>query len=419
MKALKTTLRTTLRGPARILAVGQLISKTGDGAYYVTSALFFTQVVGLSPAELGLGLTIAWSVALAVGVPLGHLTDRLGPRETAVFFFCCAALAAGSYVFVRFFPLFVLSATVYAIGQRSGSAAQQALLAGVVQKEKITQVRAFLQAASNAGLALGAALGGVVLLFDTREAYLAAFALNAVFFLAAAVVLARVPTVVATPPGAESGKPRSVLKDHPYVAVSVLNLILVLHGPLIDVALPLWIVGHTEAPKWVLAAMFVLNTLAVVAFQVRVARGVTDLTSAGRYVVRGGVVLGLSCVIFAFSGSGGSMWSAALLLLAAAAVQTVGEMMQSAGTWELSFGLTPDGRHGQYQAFFGSGHTVAELIGPLVLTGLLVYWGPPGWILLGALFVGASFLMVPAAKWGERRLNAGNAAAQASPSGAE
>lgn len=413
------SLKTTLRGSARTLAVGQLISKTGDGAYYVTSALFFTQVVGLSPAELGLGLTIAWTVALAVGVPLGHLADRVGPRETAVFFFCCAAVAAGSYVFVRSFPLFVLAATVYAIGQRSGSAAQQALLAGVVQKGKITTVRAFLQAASNAGLAFGAALGGMVLLFDTREAYLTAFALNSVVFLAAALVLTRVPTVAPAPVSSEGEKSRSVLKDRPYVAVSVLNLILVLHGPLIDVALPLWIVTHTEAPKWVLAAMFVLNTLAVVAFQVRVARGVTDMTSAGRYVVKGGLLLGLSCVVFAYSGSGSSVWSAALLLLTAAAIQTAGEMMQSAGTWEISFGLTPDGRHGQYQAFFGSGHTVAELIGPLVLTGLLVYWGPPGWILLGALFVVASFLMVPAAKWGERRLNAGKATTGASPSGAE
>lgn len=407
--------RTPLRGPARTLALVQLISRTGDGAYYVTAALFFTQVVGLSPAELGLGLTMAWTVALAVGVPLGHLTDRSGARETAIFFYCCAALAVGSYLFIRSFPLFVLAATLYAIGQRSGSAAQQALLAGVVPKEQITTVRAFLQAGLNAGLAIGAALGGVVLFFDTREAYLTAFALNSGGFLVAALVLLRVPTVAPTPASSKGEKSQSVFRDRPYVAVSLLNLILVLYGPLIDVALPLWIVRHTEAPKWVVSAMFVLNTVAIAIFQVRVARGVTNLTSAARYVVKGGLLLGASCLVFAYSGSGGSAWAAVLLLLTAAAIQTAGEMMQMSGTWEISFGLTPDGRHGQYQAFFGSGLTVAELVGPLVLTGLLVYWGPLGWILLGALFVAASFLMVPATRWGERRLDASKATAEASP----
>ncbi|MDT3724042.1 MFS transporter [Streptomyces sp. DSM 41972] len=400
-------------GPARTLALAQLISRTGDGAYYVTAALFFTQVAGLSAAQLGLGLTIAWSVALVLGVPLGHLTDRRGARGTAAFFFLCAAVAVGSYLVIRSFPLFVAAASLYAIGQRSGSAAQQALLAGVVPKKNITQVRAFLQACYNAGLSVGAALGGMVLLFDIREAYLAAFALNACAFVVAALVLLRVPATAPTPAAAPGEKAPSVLRDRPYVVVSLLNLILVLHVPLIDVALPLWIVGHTEAPKWVLSVMFVLNTLAVVVFQVRVSRGVTGMASAARYVVRGGLLLGAGCVVFAFSGSGGSAWSA-ILLLAAAAVQTLGEMVQMAGTWEISFGLAPDGRHGQYQAFFGSGLTIAEIVGPLALTGLLVYWGAPGWILLGALFAAAGCAMVPAVRWGERRL----AAAQPAPDGA-
>jgi MFS family permease len=397
---------TDLRGPARTLAVVQLISRTGDGAYYVTSALFFTQIVGLSPAQLGLGLTVAWSVALALGVPLGHATDRLGARESAVFFYGCAALAVGSYVFIRSFPLFLLAATLYAVGQRSGSAAQQALLAGAVPKDQITTVRAFLQAGLNAGLAIGAALGGMVLFFDTREVYLIAFALDACGFLAASAVLLKVPRVARTPAKEEGEKSQTVLQDRPYVVISLLNVILVLHGPLIDVALPLWVVRHTDSPKWIVAAMFVLNTLAVVFFQVRVARRVTDMASAGRYVVKGGLLLGASCVVFAYSGSGGSTWSAVVLLLTATAIQTLGEMMQSPATWEVSFGLTPEGRHGQYQAFFGSGLTVAELIGPLVLTGLLVYWGSFGWLLLGALFVAASFLMVPAVQWGVLRLDA-------------
>jgi hypothetical protein len=38
-----------------------LTNSIGDGAFIVTSALFFSRVVGLSPGEIGLGLTIGWA----------------------------------------------------------------------------------------------------------------------------------------------------------------------------------------------------------------------------------------------------------------------------------------------------------------------------------------------------------------------
>ncbi|WP_373283235.1 hypothetical protein [Streptomyces prunicolor] len=56
-------------GPQRTLALAQLTNSVGDGAYYVTSALYFTHVVGLAPARVGLGLTLAWAVGSLVGVP--------------------------------------------------------------------------------------------------------------------------------------------------------------------------------------------------------------------------------------------------------------------------------------------------------------------------------------------------------------
>lgn len=42
-------------GPQRVLALAQLSNSVGDGAYYVTSALYFTHVVGLAPRGWGSG----------------------------------------------------------------------------------------------------------------------------------------------------------------------------------------------------------------------------------------------------------------------------------------------------------------------------------------------------------------------------
>lgn len=77
-------------------------------------------------------------------------------------------------------------------------------------------------------------------------------------------------------------------------------------------------------------------------------------------------------------------------------------MMQASGSWEISFGLAPAGRQGQYQGFFGAGTAVARVLGPLLLTTLIVTWGAPGWLLLGGMFVAAAFAMRPAVRWADR-----------------
>src|SRR5215208_1828015 len=90
-------------GAPRNLAFAQLANSVGDGAFIVTSALFFTRVVGLSTAEVGLGLTIAWLVGFLTGVPLGNLADRKGPRGVAILLALSTSASVASFVFVRSF----------------------------------------------------------------------------------------------------------------------------------------------------------------------------------------------------------------------------------------------------------------------------------------------------------------------------
>ncbi|WP_420823294.1 hypothetical protein [Streptomyces fulvoviolaceus] len=155
--------------------------------------------------------------------------------------------------------------------------------------------------------------------------------------------------------------------------------------------------GRTEAPTWLVSALFVLNTGAVMLFQVRMARGVTGLASATRAVRRSGWVMLAACAVFALS-AGASPWVAVGALVAGAVLQVVAEMGQSAGSWQLSFDLAPADRVGEYQGFFGTGVTVARTLGPLVLTTLLVEWGTPGWLLLGGATLVASYAMGPATR---------------------
>lgn len=45
------------------------------------SAVFFTQIVGLSAAQVGLGLTCAGIAAFLAALPMGKLVDRFGPKK--------------------------------------------------------------------------------------------------------------------------------------------------------------------------------------------------------------------------------------------------------------------------------------------------------------------------------------------------
>lgn len=383
-------------GPQRVLALAQLSNSVGDGAYYVTSALYFTHVVGLDPARVGLGLTVGWAVGSVVGVPLGRLADRRGARGTAVLLALATGLAVASFLVVRDFAPFVLAACAYASAQSGLAAARQALLAGLVSAGERTGLLAHLQATLNAGLAVGAGLGGLALHAGTRAAYLGVFAVDAVSFVMCAVLLLRLPSVAPRVP-VEKHHGSGVLRDRPYAVITLLNTVLLLRMPLLSLGIPLWIAERTAAPTYLVSALFVLNTGAVMVFQVRMACGVTGLASATRAVRRSGWIMLAACAVFALS-AGASPWVAVGALVVGAVLQVVAEMGQSAGSWQLSFDLAPAERVGEYQGFFGTGVTVARTLGPLVLTTLLVEWGTPGWLLLGGVTLMASYAMGPATR---------------------
>ncbi|MFC7928717.1 MFS transporter [Streptomyces cinereoruber] len=407
-------------GAPRALVVAQFVNAVGDGAFYVSSALYFTRIVGLSAPQIGAGLAVAWAVGSVAGVPLGHLADRRGPRGTAVLLALTTAVSVASFLVVRSFVPFLCAAVVYAAAQSGLAAARQALLAGLVGPAARTRVLARLQAVLNGGLAVGAALGGLALHAGTRTAYLSVFALDAVAFLACALILGRLlsgtatamATATAAGPGPVGGGPGlAVLRDRPYALLALLNALMLLRMPLLSLALPLWIVERTAAPGWTVSALFVLNTGVVMLFQVRAARSVTDLATAARAVRWSGAVMCAACAVFALSGAlpgsgdgagAGAAGAAVAVLVLGAVLQVLAEMRHSAGAWQIGFALAPADRIGQYQGFYGSGVPVARTLGPLLVTTLLIGRGVPGWLLLGGVFLVAGAATGPAVRWAER-----------------
>ncbi|WP_158558222.1 MFS transporter [Spongiactinospora gelatinilytica] len=145
-------------GPPRVLALAQLVNSLGDGAYYACSALFFTRIVGLSPTQVGLGLTLAWGTGMLAGVPMGHLADRWGPRRTALLLALLTAAALSAFLVVRSFPAFLVAACAYACCQAGLTSARQALLAGL--DPEATPLRPAVDVPAGQLLLMPAAWGG-------------------------------------------------------------------------------------------------------------------------------------------------------------------------------------------------------------------------------------------------------------------
>ncbi|MGN6242047.1 MAG: MFS transporter [Motilibacteraceae bacterium] len=386
-----------LEGAGRTLALATLINTTGNGMFYAVSAIYFTQVVGLPAVQVGLGLTVAAAVGLGVGVPMGHLADVRGPREMLVLFTILLGVASLGYLVVSGFAGFVAVAVVVTLLDRSSGAARGALTATVGEPGDRVRLRAYLRAVTNVGITVGGLVGSLTLAIDTPAVYRGAVALDAVTYVGAALVARRLPHVPPSPH--TGGGPRLVaLRDKPFLVVTALNAVMALHYGLVDVALPLWVVERTHAPKWVIGLLLLANTVTVVLLQVRVSRTVGTVGQGATATWRAGLVLALACVVYAMSAHGGPL-VAALVLVAGALAQVAGELLQAAGSWAIGFGLAPQEAQGQYQGLFSTGFAASSMLAPAVLTALVVGGGAPGWLVLGAVFTVAGLAVVPATRW--------------------
>lgn len=385
-------------GAPRILAVATLVNTLGNGLFYTASALYLTRIVGFSVTRAGVGLTLAGVVGLLANVPAGRLAETYGPREVlSVTTLLCAVFMAG-YGLIHSFPVFLVIACGELVSSNASNAVRNGLIATAVDPEARVRTRAYLRSVTNLGIGVGSALAGVAIHLDTRDAYLTLIYADAATFVATAVVVTRLPHVAPLPKIVGEGPQLVAIRDKPYLVIVAMNSLLCVHNGLLEVAVPLWIVRHTNAPRLMVAAVFVLNTAMCVVFQIRASRGVDDIPAAAKVLRRCGVLLFVSCALYA-AASGRSASVAIVLLLLAEFAHVCGELFQAAGSWSYGYELALDELQGQYQGLFSMSYAVSSMLAPVIVTTVAVGWGWPGWLLIGASFAALGAGMGPAGRW--------------------
>jgi predicted MFS family arabinose efflux permease len=163
--------------------------------------VFFTQIVGLSAAQVGLGLTVAGVASFFFAVPLGKLADRVGPKRMwAAGSFASAALYA-VWPFIDGFAGFLAMMIVLEIVGQAGWSGRGAYTLDVFPREKRVQSQAFMRAALNIGFTVGALFGGLALAFDNDDV------IRAVPLLAAAILVANSLFITRLPDAEHDAKP--------------------------------------------------------------------------------------------------------------------------------------------------------------------------------------------------------------------
>lgn len=411
----------TPRGPdsgtQRALIAAAFVSRVGNGLFNTAAVLYFTLVVHLPAAQVGAGLTIAGLCGLAAGVPAGNLADRYGARTIWLVTLVVQAATMAAFVLVDSWAAFTLVAALDRLAGTANGAASGAVVARV-GGERPAAFRARLRTFVNLGVVAGTLGAAVAIQIDTRASYTALILANAASFaLAALIVLVGVPDRRPPPLPAEHRR-WSVLADRPYVSFVGIYSAMGLQYQVISLLLPLWLISHTDAPRWTVAAVNAVNSVVCVLLQSRLGSRVETSGQGGRAFRLAGLMFLVSSPLMALTADV-PRWVAPALATLAVCVHSLGEVWESSAGYALGFGLAPDHAQGQYQGFLGIGFDAGQALAPLVLTGAVLALGHGGWLLLGAFFACLGAAGPPLAAWAERtravRPDAGAPSAQGAP----
>ena len=206
--------------PFRNLWLANTISQLGDSLYYVTNAFMINRITGQA-SMVGINGALETLPFFVLGPHAGVLADRIDRRKIllgsdllcAFVLFCLAAIVA----FAPTPPVAAIFATslLAACARTFFHPARNAAVPRVAPEGRVLEANAFSSMTSNftlmAGLAISAAILGVLYSSNGTNFYLLSILINATSFLGSAVFVARMPMIEPERDKAEAGS--HVLSD--------------------------------------------------------------------------------------------------------------------------------------------------------------------------------------------------------------
>ncbi len=277
---------------------------------------------------------------------------------------------------------------------------RMATIAKLGGEESRVKLRAYQRAVTNFGISVGTLFAGVGLALNDPTIYKALLLGDAISFIIAGALYMKLPFVE---PTVERGEPFSfeALKDRVFLGATLSNAFMSVHFVLQSVAIPLWVVRETNAPRWWVSVIMMMNTIAVMLLQVAASKGSATLYGGAKHYRLASYFISLACILYAYA-HGMNAIIAALMLTLGMAAHIVGELIGSAGSWSIGFGLADENHQGQYQGVWGLSWGLSGTVGPGIVTALVIGMGIPGWWILAIVFAinGSVMHKLVTKRWG-------------------
>jgi MFS family permease len=389
------------------LGLQSLLFALGEGTFMTGSAVFFTQIVGLSAAQVGLGLTFAGIGAFLAALPMGKLVDRFGPRRMWA---TSAAGQAGLFAlwpFITDFRGYVAMAVAMEVMGALGGAAHGAYTIDVLPPAERVTSRAYMYSALNVGYTLGSLVGGVALAFHSNDVLHAVPWFTALVFLVNATAITRLPRA---PHDDRTPEERRVkvpgpgpLRNPGWLLTEFFSGVFWTNQVLLNIVIPLWLVEETDAPRVLLAFLFGTNTVMCIFLPMAAARGVRDVPTALRAIRVSSTFFVVSCVItLATHDTVG--WATIALVWLGHVTVTGAELYLSAASWSFEAELMDPRQRGAYQGASELSGTLGKVWAPALYTFLAMHWGAAGWLVIAGIVVMATVAVHPATRLARRFL---------------
>ena len=365
-------------GRHRAFVSALAIDALGGGIWMPLSLLYFLRQTDLTLVELGLVITVA-NLGVVPFVPvIGRLVDRLGPK---------ALMQAGNLLQGAMFALYPLCGSMLSVALVVGVSSLGRTMFWASNGPLVTQIAppgerevwfGFVQALRNAGYGVGGIFASVALTIGSGAAYDAVVLANAASYLVAFALMAGVET---------GGRPERsavrrsgfavVARDRGYRLLVLVIFLYALTEMTLNVTMPVYFADLLGLPGWVPGVVFVVNTVMIGLGQGLVVRSMTGAVRAR--VVLVAIAFTASSFVMMLAADAFSVALATVVVLVAAVVYTVGEMVAGPVLGALSAEAAPDEHRGTYMSVVQLGWNLSSAVAPLVYATLLDRGAAAAW----------------------------------------
>jgi MFS family permease len=343
-----------------VLFYGRIIASTGFSVVMPFLSLYLNQGLGVSMTMVGLVLLISSSVGAIGQLVGGELADRIGRKPVMYMSLYSRALVMGVIALavsqtVGFEVIAVLITMTSFLGSMY-EPATNALIADVVEPSKRLEAYGMLRIGGNLGWSIGPALGGFMAIFGFPFLFIVAGLATSIV---ASMILLFVTESMKVGEKHERFRLRDLAKlrdDKAFLGFCIVSIFLFMMFGQMSSTMEIFSIETVGITQTEVGYLFAENGLMVVFMQFPIARFISRYRITG-VIAAGAFTYAVGYFLLAFSN--GFAW-----LFMCMFIITMGEMVVSPSTMNLTAKLSPERERGRYMGIFGLFTSIGSSFGP-------------------------------------------------------